>query len=110
MPNPKLGTVTKDVSSAVKNAKAGAVQFKVEKKGIIQAGIGKLSFSNEKLLDNVRALMVAVFDAKPENLKGKYLKVAHVSSTMGPGIEIDLASIDPSSPRFMLDAVVNTKK
>jgi len=103
MPNPKMGTVTKDVAKAVKTAKAGAVQFRVEKKGIVQAGIGKVSFSEQQLLDNVRAFMVAVSDCKPEGLKGKYVLGVHLASTMGPGIKIDVASVDPTSPRFMID-------
>jgi large subunit ribosomal protein L1 len=103
MPNPKMGTVTKDITKAVKTAKAGVVQFKVEKKGIIQAGVGKKSFSDEALLDNVRSFMVSVYDAKPDGLKGKYMRRAHISSTMGPGIEVELPSIDPSSARFMLN-------
>lgn len=103
MPNPKMGTVTKDVSKAVKTAKAGAVQFKTEKKGIIQGGIGKASFSKEALLDNVRAFMLAVMDAKPEGFKGKYITHVHVASTMGPGVLVEMSSVDPSNPKFMLD-------
>ena len=103
MPNPKVGTVTKDVQGAVKAAKAGAIQFKVEKRGMIQAGIGKRSFSDNLLLENIKAFMVAVYDVKPETFKGKYLKSGYISSTMGPGIPLELPSIDPSSPRFMLD-------
>lgn len=103
MPNPKMGTVTKDVGKAVKAAKAGAIQFKVEKKGIIQAGVGKLSFAPDSLLENIRSVMLAIQDAKPEGFKGKYIHTVHVSSTMGPGVPVDLSSIDPSSPRFMLN-------
>ena len=102
MPNPKLGTVTRDVGMAVKSAKEGRVQFRVEKKGIIQAGLGKLSFSNEALLANIRAFMVAVSNVKPEALKGKYMKSATISSTMGPGVRLDLATVDPSNGKFML--------
>ena len=102
MPNPKLGTVTREVGSAVKNAKEGRVQFRVEKKGIIQAGLGKLSFSNEALIANIRAFMVAVSNVKPEALKGKYMKSATLSSTMGPGIHLDLPTVDPSNAKFML--------
>ena len=103
MPNPKMGTVTKDVTKAIKAAKAGAVQFRVEKKGIIQAGIGKISFQTEALLENVRAFMVAVLDAKPEGYKGKYLLGVHLASTMGPGVPVELATVDPNNPKFMLD-------
>lgn len=98
-----MGTVTKDVAAAVKTAKAGVVQFKVEKKGIIQAGMGKRSFTDEELLANIRSFMNAVYDGKPEGLKGKYMRVAHLSSTMGPSVAIELPTIDPSSARFMLD-------
>mmetsp|Transcript_1988 Transcript_1988/g.2105 ORF Transcript_1988/g.2105 Transcript_1988/m.2105 type:complete len:295 (-) Transcript_1988:26-910(-) len=103
MPTPKMGSVTRDVAKAVKLAKAGAVQFRVEKAGIIQAGIGKLSFSNEQLLNNIRAFMVAVSDAKPEGMKGKYIQMVHISSTMGPGVAIDRGNVDPSNAKFMLD-------
>eukprot|EP01038_Epipyxis_sp_PR26KG_P010251 gene10251-13788_t len=102
MPNPKMGTVTKEITKAVKAARAGAVQFKVEKKGIIHAGIGKVSFPPEMLLENIRSLMVAILDAKPEGFKGKYMQGAHICSTMGPSITLELPSVDPSSPRFML--------
>ncbi len=103
MPTPKMGTVTKDVARAVKEAKAGAVQFRVEKKGIVHAGIGKLSFTDAALLDNIRAFMVAVADAKPEGLKGKYIMKVHVKSTMGPSFNVQVPSVDPSNARFMLD-------
>jgi large subunit ribosomal protein L1 len=102
MPNPKLGTVTKDIKNAIVNAKEGSVQFRVEKKGIVQAGIGKVSFTKEALIENIRAFMLAVSDAKPENFKGKYMKSAALCSTMGPGIHLDLASVDPSNGKFML--------
>lgn len=110
MPNPKLGTVTKDVAQAVLKAKAGSVQYRVEKKGIIQAGIGKASFSNEALLENFKSLMISIFDAKPETLKGKYIMGVHVKSTMGPSVPIDVPTADPSNARFMLDASVTLKK
>ncbi len=103
MPNPKVGTVTKDPAKAVKAAKEGAVKFKVEKKGIIQAGVGKVSFSKEALLGNIKSLMLAIADVKPEGLKGKFLRVAHVSSTMGPGVPVELPTVDPGNARFMLD-------
>jgi len=103
MPSPKMGTVTNNVGQAVKAAKAGAVRFKVERKGIVQAGIGKVSFSREALLDNIRAFMVAVFDVKPEGMKAKYLTAAHICSSMGPSVALEVPSVDPSSARFMLD-------
>lgn len=103
MPNPKMGTVTKDVGKAIASAKAGAVQFRVEKNGIVQAGIGKLSFTDEQLLENLRSFMVAVSDAKPEGLKSKYIETVHIASTMGPGVEITTQNVDPSNAKFMLD-------
>lgn len=103
MPNPKLGTVTADVATAVKNAKAGQVTFKVDKAGVVHVGIGKISFDSSKLLDNIRTFMVTMSDAKPEGLKGKYVKAAHLSSTMGQGIPLDVGTVDATSPRFMLD-------
>ncbi|WP_323041242.1 50S ribosomal protein L1 [Gemmobacter sp.] len=92
MPNPKVGTVTMDVATAVKNAKGGEVQFKVEKAGIIHGGIGKVSFEGEKLAENIRAFVDAVSRAKPTGAKGTYLKKVSLSSTMGPGVSLDLAS------------------
>ncbi|MEZ5752558.1 MAG: 50S ribosomal protein L1 [Paracoccaceae bacterium] len=92
MPNPKVGTVTMDVATAVANAKGGEVQFKVEKAGIIHAGVGKVSFSAEKLAENIRAIVDAVSKAKPSGAKGAYLKKVSLSSTMGPGVSVDLAS------------------
>ena len=92
MPNPKVGTVTMDVADAVKAAKGGEVQFKVEKAGVIHAGIGKVSFSDDKLAQNVRAFVDAVSKAKPSGAKGAYLKKVSLSSTMGPGVSVDLAS------------------
>jgi large subunit ribosomal protein L1 len=92
MPNPKVGTVTMDVATAVKNAKGGEVQFKVEKAGVIHAGVGKVSFDAEKLAENVRAFVDAVTRAKPPGAKGTYLKKVSLSSTMGPGVSVDLAS------------------
>ncbi|VDC22467.1 50S ribosomal protein L1 [Pseudogemmobacter humi] len=92
MPNPKVGTVTMDVGTAVKNAKGGEVQFKVEKAGVIHAGIGKVSFSDEKLAENVRAFVDAVTRAKPAGAKGTYVKKVSLSSTMGPGVSLDLAT------------------
>ncbi len=89
MPNPKLGTVTMDVKTAIKNAKAGEVQFRVEKAGIVHAGIGKASFSAQQLADNVKAFVDAIMKAKPAGAKGTYIKKISVSSTMGPGIKIN---------------------
>ncbi len=91
MPNPKLGTVTMDVKTAVKNAKAGEVQFRVEKAGIVQAGIGKASFSAEQLQANLKAFVDAIVKAKPAGAKGNYIKKISVSSTMGPGIKVNSA-------------------
>jgi large subunit ribosomal protein L1 len=92
MPNPKVGTVTMDVATAVKNAKGGEVQFKVEKAGVIHAGVGKVSFDADKLAENVRAFVDAVTRAKPTGAKGTYLRKVSLSSTMGPGVSVDLAS------------------
>jgi large subunit ribosomal protein L1 len=92
MPNPKVGTVTMDVKEAVEAAKGGEVQFKVEKAGIIHAGIGKASFDEGKLAENVRAFVDAVSKAKPTGAKGSYLKKVSISSTMGPGVSIDIES------------------
>ncbi|MCC5971234.1 MAG: 50S ribosomal protein L1 [Pararhodobacter sp.] len=92
MPNPKVGTVTMDVTQAVNNAKGGEVQFKVEKAGIIHAGVGKVSFSADQLAQNVRAFVDAVAKAKPAGAKGAYLKKVSLSSTMGPGVSVDLVS------------------
>ena len=89
MPNPKVGTVTMDVSKAVKDAKGGAVEFRAEKAGIIHAGVGKASFSEEQLRGNIRAFVDAVVKAKPAGAKGTYLKKVAVSSTMGPGLRIE---------------------
>lgn len=92
MPNPKVGTVTMDVKTAVEAAKGGEVQFKVEKAGVIHAGIGKVSFDEAKLAENVRAFVDAVTKARPTGAKGAYLKKVSLSSTMGPGVAVDLAS------------------
>jgi len=90
MPNPKVGTVTMDVAAAVKAAKGGEVQFKVEKAGVIHAGIGKVSFDDAKLVENVRAFVNAVSKARPSGSKGAYLKKISLSSTMGPGVSLDV--------------------
>ena len=96
MPNPKLGTVTMDVKGAVTAAKSGQVEFRAEKAGIVHAGIGKASFDEDKLLENIRAFVDAIQKAKPTGAKGTYVKKASVSSTMGPGIKIDVASLSPA--------------
>ncbi len=92
MPNPKVGTVTMDVKAAVEGAKGGEVQFKVEKAGVIHAGVGKVSFDDQKLAQNIRAFVDAVSKAKPTGAKGTYLKKVSLSSTMGPGVSVDIAS------------------
>jgi large subunit ribosomal protein L1 len=94
MPNPKTGTVTPNVAQAIKEIKAGKVEFRVDKTGIIHAPVGKTSFSSDKLIDNTHALVDSVVRAKPPAAKGKYLKTVTVSSTMGPGVAIDTAHID----------------
>ena len=93
MPNPKLGTVTPNVAEAVKAAKGGQIEFRVEKAGIIHGGIGKLSFSNEALKANFDAFVDAVVKAKPAGAKGKYVRKVGLSSSMGPGLKIDLAEV-----------------
>ena len=93
MPNPKVGTVTTDVAEAVRAAKGGAVEFRVEKEGIVQAGVGKASFSEEQLAGNIRALVNAVQRARPSGAKGTYMKRLAVSSTMGPGVKLDMADL-----------------
>ncbi|MFK7938529.1 MAG: 50S ribosomal protein L1 [Roseovarius sp.] len=92
MPNPKVGTVTMDVAEAVKAAKGGEVQFKVEKAGVVHAGVGKASFDEGKLVENVRAFIGAVQKAKPAGSKGSYVKKISLSSTMGPGVNIDVSA------------------
>jgi large subunit ribosomal protein L1 len=93
MPNPRLGTVTMDVKGAVAAAKAGQVEFRAEKAGIIHAGIGKASFDEDKLVENIKALVDAVQKAKPTGAKGTYLQKLSLSSTMGPGVRVDVASV-----------------
>ena len=93
MPNPKLGTVTPNVREAVEAAKGGQVQFRVEKAGIVHAGVGKASFAQDQLAANVRAFVEAINRAKPSGAKGTYLKRAHLSSTMGPGVKLDIPSL-----------------
>jgi large subunit ribosomal protein L1 len=93
MPNPKVGTVTMDVAAAVQASKGGAVEFRVEKAGIIQGSVGKTSFGEEKLVENITAFVEAVIKAKPTGAKGTYLQRVALSSTMGPGVKVDPASI-----------------
>ena len=93
MPNHKLGTVTMDVKAAIGAAKAGQIEFRVEKEGIIHAGVGKASFSTEQLSENVSAFIGAILKAKPTGVKGSYLKKASLSSTMGPGIKLDIGQL-----------------
>jgi large subunit ribosomal protein L1 len=93
MPNPKVGTVSMDVAGAVKAAKGGAVEFRVEKAGIVHAGVGKVSFDDGKLVENIRAFADAVARAKPTGAKGTYIQRIAVSSTMGPGVKVDPASV-----------------
>ncbi|WP_163848867.1 50S ribosomal protein L1 [Pseudooceanicola aestuarii] len=92
MPNPKVGTVTMDVAQAVQAAKGGEVQFKAEKAGVVHAGVGKASFDAEKLAENIRAFVDAVSKAKPAGAKGTYMQKVSISSTMGPGVSIDVAN------------------
>jgi len=93
MPNPRVGTVTPNVGQAVKDAKGGAIEFRVEKAGIVHAGIGKASFSDDAILANVKALVDALSKAKPTGAKGTYIKRIALSSTMGPGFKVDTASV-----------------
>ena len=93
MPNPKLGTVTPNVADAVRAAKGGEIEFRVEKAGIIHAGVGKASFPSDALTENVKAFIGAIIKAKPSGAKGTYVKRATISSTMGPGIKLDVASL-----------------
>jgi large subunit ribosomal protein L1 len=94
MPNPKTGTVTNDITKAVREIKAGKVEFRVDKTGIVHAPIGKWSFETEKLVANAHALVDSVVKAKPPAAKGKYLKSVTVSSTMGPGVRIDTTAVE----------------
>ena len=93
MPNPKLGTVTPDVKGAIEAAKAGQIEFRVEKAGVVHAGVGKASFSEADIAANITAFVSAIFKAKPIGSKGTYMKKVSVSSTMGPGVKIDFSSI-----------------
>ena len=98
MPNPKVGTVTMDVTAAVKASKGGAVEFRVEKAGIIQGSVGKASFSEDQLVQNINAFVDAVSKAKPAGAKGTYLQRLAISSTMGPGVKVDPSTIAAGSP------------
>ncbi|MSU91972.1 50S ribosomal protein L1 [Rhodobacteraceae bacterium 2CG4] len=98
MPNPKVGTVTMDVKAAVEAAKGGEVQFKAEKAGVVHAGVGKVSFDADKLAENIRAFVDAVAKAKPSGAKGTYLKKIALSSTMGPGVTLDIARATGAEP------------
>jgi len=93
MPNPKVGTVSMDVAGAVKAAKGGAVEFRVEKAGIVHAGVGKASFAEDKLVENIKAFADAVQKAKPPGAKGHYINRVAVSSTMGPGVKVDMTTL-----------------
>jgi large subunit ribosomal protein L1 len=93
MPNPKLGTVTPNVADAVKAAKAGSIEFRAEKAGIVQAGIGKVSFTEADVLANAKAFIGAIIKARPAGVKGTYLSRITLSSTMGPGVKVDLATV-----------------
>src|ERR1700759_808078 len=97
MPNPKVGTVTMDVTQAIKDAKGGAVEYRVEKAGIVQAGVGKASFTEDAIVANVKAFVDSVMKAKPTGAKGVYMKKVSLSSTMGPGVKIALASVGAAS-------------
>jgi large subunit ribosomal protein L1 len=97
MPNPKVGTVTMDVGRVVRELKAGQVEFRVEKAGIVQVGVGKVSFGAEKLLDNARTVIASVVRAKPSTAKGQYIRTAYVSSTMGPGVPVDTGDLKVAS-------------
>jgi large subunit ribosomal protein L1 len=98
MPNPRVGTVTMDIANAVKGAKGGAVEFRVEKAGIVQAGVGKASFSEQQLVENIRAFIDAVLKAKPAGAKGNYLNKISLSSTQGVGVKVDASSISSAGP------------
>jgi len=98
MPNPKVGTVTMDVAGAVKASKGGAVEFRVEKAGIVQGMVGKVSFEEGKLIENIKAFVDAVAKAKPQGAKGTYIQRVAVSSTMGPGVKVDPSTVTSGAP------------
>jgi large subunit ribosomal protein L1 len=93
MPNPKLGTVTPNVTEAVRAAKGGQVEFRAEKAGIVHAGVGKASFKEDALAENIRAFVGAISRAKPSGVKGTYIKKVSLSSTMGPGLKLEVSSV-----------------
>src|SRR5271157_2111931 len=97
MPNPKVGTVTMDVTTAVKGAKGGSVEFRAEKAGVVQAGVGKASFSEEKLIENIKAFADAVQKSRPAGAKGHFINCVAISSTMGPGVKVEPGSLFPDS-------------
>jgi large subunit ribosomal protein L1 len=93
MPNPKLGTVTPNVADAIKSAKAGSIEYRAEKGGIVHAGIGKINFTEKQLIENTRAFLAAISKARPSGVKGTYINKVTVSSTMGPGVKVDLSTL-----------------
>jgi large subunit ribosomal protein L1 len=97
MPNPKVGTVTPNIAQAVKDAKSGSVEFRVEKEGIVHAGVGKASFAEADIEKNIRAFLGAIVKARPSGAKGTYLKKVALSSTMGPGVSIDVSDISQTA-------------
>jgi large subunit ribosomal protein L1 len=97
MPNPKVGTVTMDISNAVQGAKGGSVEFRVEKAGIVQAGVGKASFTEDKLVENIRAFADAVQKARPAGAKGTFVQRVAISSTMGPGVKVEPSTLAASA-------------
>lgn len=99
MPNPRVGTVTMDVAGAVRGAKGGAVEFRAEKAGIVHAGVGKASFTEQQLVENIRAFVDAVNKAKPAGAKGTYIKKVAIKTTMGPGVKVDQASVVGGGPQ-----------
>jgi large subunit ribosomal protein L1 len=99
MPNPRVGTVTMDVAAAVRGAKGGAVEFRAEKAGIVHAGVGKASFTEQQLVENIRAFVDAVNKAKPAGAKGTYIKKVAIKTTMGPGVKVDQASVVGAGPQ-----------
>lgn len=101
MPNPKTGTITMDVVGAIEAASQGQVEYRVDKFGYLQAGFGKVSFADEDLVENLRALLLAITDNKPEGAKGKYLRQGTMSSTMGKGVKLDVNVLDATSPLFL---------